>query len=40
MHLAGITEPHGESLQMAIASMLGYTVLFAGVTIWRLKQKG
>jgi hypothetical protein len=30
MHLAGITDPHGESLQMAIASMLGYSVLFAG----------
>jgi ABC-2 type transport system permease protein len=38
MHLAGIT-PHKEQLAMAIAVMLGYTVLFAGVTIWRLKQK-
>jgi len=40
MHLAGITKFQFEPLQMAIASMLGYTVLFAGVTIWRLKQKG
>jgi ABC-2 type transport system permease protein len=40
MHLAGITKYQFEPLQMAIASMLGYTVLFAGITIWRLKQKG
>ena len=40
MHLAGITESQYESLPMAIAAMLGFTVLFAGITIWRLKQKG
>jgi ABC-2 type transport system permease protein len=40
MHLAGITEFQREPLTVAIASMLGYTVLFAGVTIWRLARKG
>jgi ABC-2 type transport system permease protein len=40
MHLAGITKYQFEPLTVAIATMLGYTVLFAGVTIWRLKQKG
>jgi ABC-2 type transport system permease protein len=39
MHLAGIA-PHREPLLVAIAVMLGCTVTFAGVTIWRLKQKG
>ncbi len=40
MHLAGITKYQYEPLQMAIATMLGFTVLFAAITIWRLKQKG
>jgi ABC-2 type transport system permease protein len=40
MHLAGVTKYQFEPLAMAIASMLGYTVLFAGVTIWRLARKG
>jgi len=40
MHLAGITKYQYEPLAMAIASMLGYTVLFAGITIWRLSKKG
>jgi ABC-2 type transport system permease protein len=40
MHLAGITKYQFEPLSMSIASMLGYTVLFAGVTIWRLARKG
>jgi ABC-2 type transport system permease protein len=40
MHLAGIAKFQFEPLQMAIATMLGYTVLFAGVAIWRLKHKG
>ncbi|HYJ42015.1 MAG TPA: ABC transporter permease [Steroidobacteraceae bacterium] len=40
MHLAGVTKYQFEPLQVAIATMLGYTVLFAGITIWRLKQKG
>jgi ABC-2 type transport system permease protein len=39
MHLAGITKFQFEPLQMAIAALLGYTVLFAGVTIWRLQQR-
>ena len=29
-----------RNLSMTIATILGYTVLFAGVTVWRLKQKG
>jgi ABC-2 type transport system permease protein len=40
LHLAGITDLRFESLPMAIAAMLGFTVLFAGVTIWRLSKKG
>jgi len=40
MHAAGITKFQFEPMTMAIASMLGYTVLFAGVTIWRLSRKG
>jgi ABC-2 type transport system permease protein len=40
LHLAGITEGRYESLPMAIATMIGFTVVFAGVTIWSLKQKG
>jgi len=40
MHLAGITKYQYEPLSMAIAGMLGYTVLFAGITVWRLSRKG
>jgi ABC-2 type transport system permease protein len=40
MHLAGITDAQYESLPMAIAAMIGFTLLFAGVTIWRLTKKG
>jgi ABC-2 type transport system permease protein len=40
MHMAGLTKYQYEPLSMAIASMLGYTVLFAGITIWRLSKKG
>jgi ABC-2 type transport system permease protein len=40
MHAAGITKFQYEPLAMAIAAMLGYTVLFAAVTIWRLGRKG
>ena len=40
MHLAGITKYQFEPMAVAIATMLGYTVLFAGVTVWRLKRKG
>jgi ABC-2 type transport system permease protein len=38
MHLAGVT-PVFETFAMSIASMVGFTVLFAGVTIWRLAKK-
>jgi ABC-2 type transport system permease protein len=40
MHLVGITKEQYEPLQMAIGSLLGFTVLFAGITIWRLSRKG
>ena len=40
MHLAGITKNQFEPLPVAIATLLGYTVLFAAVTIWRLARKG
>jgi len=40
MQLAGITKYQYEPMAIAIASMVGYTVLFAAVTIWRLTQKG
>jgi len=40
MQLAGITKYQYEPMTIAIASMVGYTVLFAAVTIWRLTQKG
>jgi ABC-2 type transport system permease protein len=40
MHAAGITKFQFEPVAIAIATMLGYTVLFAGVTIWRLTRKG
>ena len=41
MHFAGVTPKFPlEPVSMALATMLGYTVLFAGVTVWRLKQKG
>jgi ABC-2 type transport system permease protein len=39
MHLAGITKFQHEPLPVAIATMLGYTVLFAAITIWRLSKK-
>jgi len=40
MHAAGVTNFQHEPLTMVIATMVGYTVLFAGVTIWRLTKKG
>jgi len=39
MHAAGITKFQFEPMTVAIATMLGYTVLFAGVAIWRLSKK-
>jgi len=40
MHMAGVTKMQFEPLTVALATMLGYTVLFAGITIWRLSKKG
>ena len=40
MHMAGITKMQFEPVTVAIGTMLGYTVLFAAVTIWRLSKKG
>jgi ABC-2 type transport system permease protein len=40
MHLAGITNFQKEPLLVAIATMVGYTVLFAAITVWRLSKKG
>jgi ABC-2 type transport system permease protein len=39
MHMAGVTKMQHEPVLMAVATMIGYTVLFAGVTIWRLSKK-
>jgi ABC-2 type transport system permease protein len=40
MHMAGITKMQFEPVTVAVATMLGYTVLFAGITVWRLSKKG
>ncbi|HTU65784.1 MAG TPA: ABC transporter permease [Steroidobacteraceae bacterium] len=40
MHAAGITKFQYEPLAISIAVMIGYTVLFAGVVIYRLARKG
>jgi ABC-2 type transport system permease protein len=40
MHAAGVAKMQFEPVLMALATLAGYTVLFAGVTIWRLKHKG
>jgi ABC-2 type transport system permease protein len=40
MHAAGIGKFQFEPVLMAIATLLGYTVLFAAVTVWRLARKG
>lgn len=40
MHAAGIAKFQFEPLTMAIATLFGYTVLFAGVTVWRLRSRG
>jgi ABC-2 type transport system permease protein len=41
MHFAGVTPKFPlEPVSMALATLLGYTVLFAGITVWRLKQEG
>jgi ABC-2 type transport system permease protein len=41
MHVSGVTTKNPlEPLSVAIGTILVYTVLFAGVTVWRLTQKG
>lgn len=40
MHAAGITKFQFIPMQMAIASLVGFTVLFSAVAIWRLARKG
>lgn len=40
MQAAGITKPYFIPLQMAIGALLGFTVLFSAVAIWRLARKG
>jgi len=40
MQAVGITKPYFVSMQMAIGALLGFTVLFSAVAIWRLARKG
>jgi ABC-2 type transport system permease protein len=40
MHAAGITKYQFMPLQLAIAALVGFTVLFSAVAIWRLARKG
>jgi ABC-2 type transport system permease protein len=40
MQAAGITKPYFIPAQMAIAWLVGFTVLFSAVAIWRLARKG
>jgi ABC-2 type transport system permease protein len=40
MYMADITKMQFEPLTMAIGTLVGYTVLFAAVTVWRLGKKG
>jgi len=40
MHAAGATKFLREPILMAVASLVGYTVLFSAVAIWRLARKG
>jgi len=40
MHMAGITKMQFEPVTVAVGTMVGYTVLFAAITIWRLSKKG
>jgi ABC-2 type transport system permease protein len=40
MHAAGITKYQFLPLQLAIAGMVGFTVLFSSIAIWRLARKG
>jgi ABC-2 type transport system permease protein len=40
MHAAGITKYQFIPAQMAAATLIGFTVLFSGIAIWRLARKG
>jgi ABC-2 type transport system permease protein len=40
MHAAGATKFQFMPLQMSIAALVGFTVLFGAVAFWRLSQKG
>jgi ABC-2 type transport system permease protein len=40
MHAAGIDKYQFLPLQMAIAALVGFTVLFSAVAVWRLARKG
>jgi ABC-2 type transport system permease protein len=40
MHAAGVEQYQFLPLQMAIAALVGFTVLFSAVAIWRLARKG
>lgn len=40
MHAAGIAKFQYIPMQWAVAAMLGYTVLFSAITVWRLTRKG
>jgi ABC-2 type transport system permease protein len=40
MHAAGVTKYQFIPVQLAIAGLVGFTVLFSAVAIWRLARKG
>ncbi|HUQ12538.1 MAG TPA: ABC transporter permease [Steroidobacteraceae bacterium] len=40
MHAAGVTKVPLEPVSMALAGLVGYTVLFSAIAIWRLARKG
>lgn len=40
MHAAGMTKYQFIPVQMAVGALLGFTVLFSAVAIWRLSTKG
>jgi ABC-2 type transport system permease protein len=40
MHAAGATQFQFEPVLVAVASLIGYTVLFSVVAVWRLARKG
>jgi ABC-2 type transport system permease protein len=40
MHAAGVTKVPLEPVSMALAGVVGYTILFSAIAIWRLARKG